>query len=67
MVQCQSCTRAWDQAYDAIRQYSAQHQPLLGIEIFSGVGGLSTGLDDSGFVKTRFAIENNSIAAQNFL
>jgi hypothetical protein len=40
--------------------------PLMGLDIFSGAGGLSLGLESTGFVKTRWAVEYDKSAALTF-
>jgi DNA (cytosine-5)-methyltransferase 1 len=41
-------------------------RPLRALDIFSGCGGLSIGLEQSGVCKTQWAIENNELAAEAF-
>lgn len=43
-----------------------RHGPLRGLELFAGAGGLSTGLDTSGFVKTQWAVEFSPGAALSY-
>ncbi|KAG2063855.1 S-adenosyl-L-methionine-dependent methyltransferase [Suillus decipiens] len=40
--------------------------PLRGLELFAGAGGLGTGLDMSGFVETRYAVEFSPGAAKTY-
>ncbi|KAI0636601.1 S-adenosyl-L-methionine-dependent methyltransferase [Trametes polyzona] len=40
--------------------------PLRGLELFAGAGGLSTGLEMSGAVQTRWAVEFSPCAAKTF-
>ncbi|KAG1743398.1 S-adenosyl-L-methionine-dependent methyltransferase [Suillus lakei] len=40
--------------------------PLRGLELFAGAGGLGTGLDMSGFVETRYAVEFSPGAARTY-
>lgn len=41
-------------------------EPLRGLDIFAGCGGLSKGLEDSGLVKCKWAIESDGNAAAAF-
>ncbi|KAJ1926787.1 hypothetical protein IWQ60_003489 [Tieghemiomyces parasiticus] len=41
-------------------------RPLVGLDIFSGCGGLTTGLESSGIVETRYAVEFFDAAAVTF-
>ncbi|KAG1724751.1 S-adenosyl-L-methionine-dependent methyltransferase [Suillus paluster] len=47
-------------------QQLQRHGPLRGLELFSGAGGLGTGLDMSGFVETRYAVEFSPGAAKTY-
>lgn len=40
--------------------------PLRCLELFAGAGGLSTGMEKSGFVSTKWAVEIDSSAALSF-
>lgn len=43
-----------------------RHGPLRGLELFAGAGGLSTGLEASGFVQTKWAVEFSPSAALSY-
>lgn len=40
--------------------------PLRGLDLFAGCGGLSKGLEDSGLLKSKWAIESDAKAAASF-
>lgn len=42
------------------------HPPLRGLELFAGAGGLSTGFDESGYVKTMWAVELGASACLTY-
>ncbi|KAF8266486.1 S-adenosyl-L-methionine-dependent methyltransferase [Lactarius quietus] len=43
-----------------------ESSPIQALELFSGAGGLSIGLEDTGFVKTKWAVECAPSAARTF-
>ncbi|KAF7299587.1 DNA (cytosine-5)-methyltransferase [Mycena chlorophos] len=43
-----------------------QHPPLAALDLFAGAGGLSTGMEQTGIVKSRWAIEHSTCAVQTF-
>ncbi|KXN86923.1 DNA (cytosine-5)-methyltransferase 1A, partial [Leucoagaricus sp. SymC.cos] len=48
------------------KQLLKQRGPLRGLELFSGAGGLGTGVDMSGYVKTKWAVEYFAAAAKTY-
>ncbi|CAI9101509.1 OLC1v1038848C1 [Oldenlandia corymbosa var. corymbosa] len=56
--------RTLDDIYN--QQHSAQKLPLATLDIFSGCGGLSSGLEQSGVSKTKWAIEYTETTATAF-
>jgi DNA (cytosine-5)-methyltransferase 1 len=40
--------------------------PLMGMDLFSGAGGLSLGLESTGLIKTGWAVEFDESAARTF-
>ncbi|KAI0064526.1 S-adenosyl-L-methionine-dependent methyltransferase [Artomyces pyxidatus] len=54
---CTTCFDAHTAALAKKKELLEGHEPMRGLELFSGAGGLSTGFDMSGFVDTRWAIE----------
>ncbi|EJF66181.1 S-adenosyl-L-methionine-dependent methyltransferase [Dichomitus squalens LYAD-421 SS1] len=66
LVHCNRC-------YAAVLEEATEEELLLktssklrGLELFAGAGGLSTGLDLSGFVETRWAVELSESACKTF-
>ncbi|KAF5373890.1 hypothetical protein D9758_000794 [Tetrapyrgos nigripes] len=65
----QSCENCLSEREEEITQRQTEldkHGPLRGLELFSGAGGLGTGLDMSQFVDTRWAVEINGPAAKSY-
>ncbi|KAK0484022.1 hypothetical protein IW261DRAFT_994609 [Armillaria novae-zelandiae] len=48
------------------RRLRERNSPLCGLELFSGAGGLGTGMMFSGFVETKWAVEFSPSAAQTY-
>ncbi|KAK0196767.1 S-adenosyl-L-methionine-dependent methyltransferase [Armillaria mellea] len=48
------------------RRLRDRNSPLRGLELFSGAGGLGTGMMFSGFVETKWAVEFSPSAAQTY-
>ncbi|KAJ7578378.1 S-adenosyl-L-methionine-dependent methyltransferase [Mycena floridula] len=63
---CRKCIEERTETVHQRRIQKAAHQPLQGLELFAGAGGLSTGMDQSGFVHTAWAVEFFEAAAQTF-
>ncbi|OJA16031.1 hypothetical protein AZE42_04288 [Rhizopogon vesiculosus] len=63
---CVSCHEERQAHLTRRAQQLQRHGPLRGLELFSGAGGLGTGLDLSGFVETRYAIEFSPGAARTY-
>ncbi|KAK0441911.1 S-adenosyl-L-methionine-dependent methyltransferase [Armillaria borealis] len=49
-----------------VRRLRDRNSPLRGLELFSGAGGLGTGMMFSGFVETKWAVEFSPSAAQTY-
>ncbi|TCD67280.1 hypothetical protein EIP91_000302 [Steccherinum ochraceum] len=54
---CQACHVEHLASLEEQTSLSEKHSPLRGLELFAGAGGLSTGLNLSGFVDTKWAVE----------
>lgn len=54
---CLDCVEHRRKELEERERLMESHEPLRGIELFAGAGGLSTGIEMSGFFKTRFAVE----------
>ncbi|KAJ7069693.1 S-adenosyl-L-methionine-dependent methyltransferase [Mycena amicta] len=61
--QCQICFERHIEDWDL---YSLNNPPLAALDVFSGAGGLSAGMELTGFVESRWAIEHSACAAQTF-
>ncbi|TFY70272.1 hypothetical protein EVG20_g2746 [Dentipellis fragilis] len=55
--QCDVCYQKHIHMLDENTALLKSNQPLSGLELFAGAGGLSTGLNEPGFVKTKWAVE----------
>ncbi|KAF8495303.1 hypothetical protein JB92DRAFT_2993870 [Gautieria morchelliformis] len=63
---CKSCFRAAKQEQENARAYKTCNAPLKTMELFAGAGGLSTGLEQSKYVQTLWAVEILPGAAATF-
>ncbi|KAF8891199.1 hypothetical protein BD779DRAFT_1513769 [Infundibulicybe gibba] len=63
---CASCEA--EHAGDLVRTNDSRnrHGPLRGLELFSGAGGLGSGMDLSGVVETKYAVEFSPSAASTY-
>ena len=55
-----TCTECMEEQCASIEEQTSlleSHGPLRGLELFAGAGGLSTGIDSTGFVQTKWAVE----------
>ncbi|KAG9318606.1 hypothetical protein JVU11DRAFT_699 [Chiua virens] len=64
--QCRKCHREREGLLEQQALLLKRHGRLRGLELFSGAGGLGTGLDLSGFVDTQWAIEFSPGAARTY-
>ncbi|THH29585.1 hypothetical protein EUX98_g4594 [Antrodiella citrinella] len=60
---CPDCLAEHSAALEEQASLLAEHGPLRGLELFAGAGGLSTGFNFSGFVKTKWAVEFEPVIA----
>ncbi|EGO21115.1 hypothetical protein SERLADRAFT_417509 [Serpula lacrymans var. lacrymans S7.9] len=63
---CKQCYEDRKQTLRHTEELLQKNEPLRGLELFSGAGGLGTGLDMSGFVETRWAVEFSPSAAMTY-
>lgn len=63
---CEKCFNARVEQLKEEHKRMESHEPLRGLELFAGAGGLSTGLDQSGFVKTKWAVEMGASACLTY-
>ncbi|KAK9679209.1 hypothetical protein K7432_016366, partial [Basidiobolus ranarum] len=63
---CALCKSAREKAHDKFKKLQKSRGPLTALDIFSGCGGLTCGLKQSGIVETKYAIEFYSSAALSF-
>ncbi|KAI0705891.1 S-adenosyl-L-methionine-dependent methyltransferase [Cytidiella melzeri] len=63
---CQSCNGERVEKMQARQMLLRSRKPLRGLELFAGAGGLSTGFDQSGFVKTEWAVEMEPSAVLSY-
>ncbi|KAF9013919.1 S-adenosyl-L-methionine-dependent methyltransferase [Cyathus striatus] len=63
------CLLCYNQEAERIKHeeiLKLRHRPLRGLELFSGAGGLGTGMNMSGFVETKYAVEFSEAAASTY-
>ncbi|KAI8989795.1 S-adenosyl-L-methionine-dependent methyltransferase [Trametes punicea] len=65
-MQCGLCMSSETDAELENERLLKKFGPLRALELFAGAGGLSTGLEMSGFVQTKWAVEFSSSAARTF-
>ncbi|KDQ61172.1 hypothetical protein JAAARDRAFT_173758 [Jaapia argillacea MUCL 33604] len=63
---CEDCHQVRVDAVKSRISFIREGSPLRGLELFSGAGGLSVGLEKSGFVKTEWAVEYSPSAALTY-
>lgn len=63
---CQICQDGQKQVIKDGKGFSQQNSKLIGMELFSGAGGLGLGIDMSGFVETKYAVEFSPSAAKTY-
>ena len=63
---CSRCYEARMDEVDDLLRFSEAHEKLTGLDLFAGAGGLSAGLEQSGFVDTKWAIEWSTSAAYTY-
>ncbi|KAI0077119.1 S-adenosyl-L-methionine-dependent methyltransferase [Panus rudis PR-1116 ss-1] len=66
LKKCEHCFISHTLEIQEAQDYVKKHRPLRGLELFAGAGGLSAGLERSGFVKTKWAVELCPSAALSF-
>ncbi|KAF9454585.1 S-adenosyl-L-methionine-dependent methyltransferase [Macrolepiota fuliginosa MF-IS2] len=63
---CHECLGAREDELARAKSLFGQNEPLRGLELFSGAGGLGTGMDLSGYVETKWAVEYSLAAAKTY-
>ncbi|KAF9200850.1 hypothetical protein BGZ49_008924 [Haplosporangium sp. Z 27] len=63
---CRICEEEWWTKSDKQQEFLTDVKKLRALDIFSGCGGLSLGLKESGVVETRYSIEFMTSAAQTY-
>ncbi|KAF9469258.1 hypothetical protein BDZ94DRAFT_1244081 [Collybia nuda] len=63
---CTSCHNNRVETLQCQQDLRSKNEPLRALELFSGAGGLGTGMDMSGFVETKYAVEFSPSAAITF-
>lgn len=63
---CQACFDERIKKLQHAKMLKDNNEPLRGLELFSGAGGLGTGMNMSGFVETRYAVEFSPSAALTY-
>lgn len=64
-----TCKECYEERVEKMKEQRRLHKsrkPLRGLELFAGAGGLSTGFDQSGFVKTEWAVEMEPSAVLSY-
>ncbi|KAF8201752.1 C5-DNA-methyltransferase [Pholiota molesta] len=64
---CEPCYLEEQQRRRVAENFSQTNSKLIGLELFSGAGGLGIGMDLSGFVETKYAIEFSPSAAKTYI
>ena len=64
--QCKQCYEERTKEMGERQKLHHSRKPLRGLELFAGAGGLSTGFDQSGFVKTEWAVEMEPSAVLSY-
>ncbi|KAG6862076.1 hypothetical protein C0995_007206 [Termitomyces sp. Mi166 len=64
--QCDTCTTERKRKQEEQQKLLTRNGPIRCLELFSGAGGLGTGLDLSGFVETKYAVEFSPSAAATY-
>ncbi|KAG6814585.1 hypothetical protein H0H92_000114 [Tricholoma furcatifolium] len=63
---CRKCLTERERKHDEEQEFLVRNGPIRCLELFSGAGGLGTGLDLSGFVETKYAVEFSPSAAATY-
>lgn len=63
---CHECVELRKEQLVEQQELMRNHSPLRGLELFAGAGGLSTGFDESGYVKTMWAVELGASACLTY-
>ncbi|KAI9490147.1 S-adenosyl-L-methionine-dependent methyltransferase [Zychaea mexicana] len=64
--QCSKCQQAKQETQQQDKEFSKTGKKLVALDIFGGCGGLTCGMDMTGVVDTRYAVEFNSSAVVSF-
>ncbi|KAG6876747.1 hypothetical protein C0993_000724 [Termitomyces sp. T159_Od127] len=64
--QCGACSTERARKHREQQRLLTRNGPIRCLELFSGAGGLGTGLDLSGFVETKYAVEFSPSAAATY-
>ncbi|KAG5645074.1 hypothetical protein DXG03_007164 [Asterophora parasitica] len=63
---CRQCFKERDRVLKDSKELLKKNGPISCLELFSGAGGLGTGLDMSGYVTTKWAVEFSPSAAATY-
>ncbi|KAI9318737.1 S-adenosyl-L-methionine-dependent methyltransferase [Dichotomocladium elegans] len=66
LIQCEQCKLAREEKQKNETEFLQSFSKLRALDIFGGCGGLTCGMDMTGVVQTRYAIEFNPDAAVSF-
>ncbi|KAF4614568.1 hypothetical protein D9613_003147 [Agrocybe pediades] len=66
-VYCRECYEGDKEERKKTRKFLQTNSKLIGMELFSGAGGLGIGMDLSGFVETKHAVEFSPSAAMSYM
>ncbi|KAG6851305.1 hypothetical protein H0H93_011741 [Arthromyces matolae] len=66
LEECDICESQRRRTWKEQQKLLARNGPIRCLELFSGAGGLGTGLDLSGFVETKYAVEFSPSAAATY-